>query len=205
MCCRVESGYGGVGWRSGPVGHQDLEQAAAWGLLVSQQRRPARRARRGRATAGGGAGAAPYTRAVTGLGQSLRTTASVFHPFFPPQVIVFTASLGKYADPLLDLLDSSGTVAWRLFREACFPFEGSYVKASVKCGGIGEGGEAGRMQLWVQLAAVRPGPGGLLRLLHTPLPACPCPPFLPPQPRPAVLTPRHLPTPALSTTPRART
>lgn len=44
------------------------------------------------------------------------------------EVVVFTASLGKYADPLLDLLDSKGVVRWRLFREACYPYEGSYVK-----------------------------------------------------------------------------
>ena len=44
------------------------------------------------------------------------------------EVVVFTASLGKYADPLLDLLDRSGVVRWRLFREACYPYEGSYVK-----------------------------------------------------------------------------
>ena len=41
---------------------------------------------------------------------------------------MFTASLGKYADPLLDLLDRQGVVRWRLFREACYPYEGSYVK-----------------------------------------------------------------------------
>ena len=46
----------------------------------------------------------------------------------PPQVVVFTASLGKYADPLLDLLDKGGVVRWRLFRESCYPYEGSYVK-----------------------------------------------------------------------------
>jgi carboxy-terminal domain RNA polymerase II polypeptide A small phosphatase len=44
------------------------------------------------------------------------------------EVVVFTASLGKYADPLLDLLDRSNVVRWRLFREACYPYEGSYVK-----------------------------------------------------------------------------
>lgn len=44
------------------------------------------------------------------------------------EVVVFTASLGKYADPLLDLLDKDGVIRWRLFREACYPFEGSYVK-----------------------------------------------------------------------------
>jgi len=36
---------------------------------------------------------------------------------------VFTASLAKYADPLLDLMDATGCVRWRLFREACCPFE----------------------------------------------------------------------------------
>ncbi|GAB4816709.1 hypothetical protein N2152v2_003755 [Parachlorella kessleri] len=44
------------------------------------------------------------------------------------EVVVFTASLGKYADPLLDLLDKANVVRWRLFREACCPYEGSYVK-----------------------------------------------------------------------------
>ena len=44
------------------------------------------------------------------------------------EVVVFTASLGKYADPLLDLLDTNNVVKWRLFRESCVPWEGSYVK-----------------------------------------------------------------------------
>ena len=44
------------------------------------------------------------------------------------EVVVFTASLAKYADPLLDLLDRGGTVRWRLFRESCYPYEGNYVK-----------------------------------------------------------------------------
>jgi RNA polymerase II subunit A small phosphatase-like protein len=43
-------------------------------------------------------------------------------------VVVFTASLAKYADPLLDLMDPSGLVRWRLFRESCCPYEGNYVK-----------------------------------------------------------------------------
>eukprot|EP00803_Ostreobium_quekettii_P009292 evm.model.scf_1274.2 EVM.evm.TU.scf_1274.2 scf_1274:30666-31373(+) len=44
------------------------------------------------------------------------------------EVVVFTASLSKYADPLLDLLDEASVVRWRLFREACSPYEGNYVK-----------------------------------------------------------------------------
>lgn len=43
-------------------------------------------------------------------------------------MVVFTASLSKYADPLLDLLDTGSVVRWRLFRESCFPYEGNYVK-----------------------------------------------------------------------------
>ena len=44
------------------------------------------------------------------------------------EVIVFTASLSKYADPLLDLMDPQNIVKWRLFRESCCPYEGNYVK-----------------------------------------------------------------------------
>ena len=45
------------------------------------------------------------------------------------EVVVFTASLAKYADPLLDLLDARvGAFRWRLFRDACVAFEGNYVK-----------------------------------------------------------------------------
>ena len=32
------------------------------------------------------------------------------------EIVVFTASLSKYADPLLDLLDKDKVVRWRLFR-----------------------------------------------------------------------------------------
>ena len=32
------------------------------------------------------------------------------------------------ADPLLDLMDKANVVRWRLFREACCPYEGNYVK-----------------------------------------------------------------------------
>ncbi|ODN94660.1 hypothetical protein L198_04801 [Cryptococcus wingfieldii CBS 7118] len=44
------------------------------------------------------------------------------------EVVVFTASLSKYADPVLDMLDPTGLVAHRLFRESCYNHKGNYVK-----------------------------------------------------------------------------
>lgn len=44
------------------------------------------------------------------------------------EIVVFTASLAKYADPLLDLLDKKNVIRHRLFRESCYPFQGNYVK-----------------------------------------------------------------------------
>jgi RNA polymerase II subunit A small phosphatase-like protein len=44
------------------------------------------------------------------------------------EVVVFTASLAKYADPVLDLLDRYKAVRVRLFREACVHHKGNYVK-----------------------------------------------------------------------------
>lgn len=44
------------------------------------------------------------------------------------EVVIYTASLNKYADPLLDLLDPKQTIRSRLFRESCVYYEGNYVK-----------------------------------------------------------------------------
>jgi len=44
------------------------------------------------------------------------------------EVVVFTASLSKYADPVLDRLDPDHAVAHRLFRESCYNHRGNYVK-----------------------------------------------------------------------------
>jgi len=50
------------------------------------------------------------------------------------ETVIFTASLAKYADPVLDLLDIHKVVDWRLFRESCSPFKGSYVKDMCRMG-----------------------------------------------------------------------
>ncbi|KAI7934919.1 hypothetical protein MJO29_016182 [Puccinia striiformis f. sp. tritici] len=44
------------------------------------------------------------------------------------EVVVFTASLSKYADPVLDILDIHKVVRHRLFRESCYNHKGNYVK-----------------------------------------------------------------------------
>jgi len=53
-------------------------------------------------------------------------------PYF--EIVVFTASLSKYADPVLDLLDVHKVVKYRLFREACSNYKGNYVKDLNKLG-----------------------------------------------------------------------
>jgi len=44
------------------------------------------------------------------------------------EVVIFTASLAKYADPLLDVLDETRVIDARLFRESCVRHHDSYVK-----------------------------------------------------------------------------
>jgi TFIIF-interacting CTD phosphatase-like protein len=46
------------------------------------------------------------------------------------EVVVFTASVSKYGDPLLDQLDIHKVVHHRLFRESCYNHQGNYVKVS---------------------------------------------------------------------------
>ncbi|EED16813.1 general stress response phosphoprotein phosphatase Psr1/2, putative [Talaromyces stipitatus ATCC 10500] len=44
------------------------------------------------------------------------------------EVVVFTASVSKYGDPLLDQLDIHNVVHHRLFRDSCYNHQGNYVK-----------------------------------------------------------------------------
>jgi RNA polymerase II subunit A small phosphatase-like protein len=44
------------------------------------------------------------------------------------EIVVYTASLSKYANPLLDKLDIHDVIHARLFREHCVYFQGHYVK-----------------------------------------------------------------------------
>lgn len=63
-----------------------------------------------------------YVLKRPGVDQFLKTMADRF------ELVVFTASLAKYADPVLDLLDKERVVGARLFREACSNHKGNYVK-----------------------------------------------------------------------------
>mmetsp|Transcript_930 Transcript_930/g.1697 ORF Transcript_930/g.1697 Transcript_930/m.1697 type:complete len:127 (-) Transcript_930:192-572(-) len=44
------------------------------------------------------------------------------------EIVVFTASMRQYADPLIDILDSHRVVSRRFFRKSCIERNGSYVK-----------------------------------------------------------------------------
>jgi RNA polymerase II subunit A small phosphatase-like protein len=63
-----------------------------------------------------------YVQKRPGVDQFLEECAAKF------EVVVFTASLDKYANPLMDILDPKGFVKVRLFRESCVQHYGNYVK-----------------------------------------------------------------------------
>jgi len=63
-----------------------------------------------------------YVRKRPGVDEFMKAVAKKF------EVVIFTASLAKYADPLLDILDKDRVVSKRLFREACVQHYGNYVK-----------------------------------------------------------------------------
>ena len=50
------------------------------------------------------------------------------------EIVIFTASVSKYADPLLDILDKDKNCKYRLFREHCTPINTCYVKEMKKLG-----------------------------------------------------------------------
>jgi RNA polymerase II subunit A small phosphatase-like protein len=50
------------------------------------------------------------------------------------ELVVYTASVAKYANPLMDKLDPKGCCIYRLFREACTKSPGGYVKDLSKLG-----------------------------------------------------------------------
>lgn len=50
------------------------------------------------------------------------------------EVVVFTASVSKYGDPLLDQLDINHVIHHRLFRESCYNYNGNYIKNLAQLG-----------------------------------------------------------------------
>ena len=50
------------------------------------------------------------------------------------EIIIFTASISKYAGPLLDILDKDKNCSFRLFREHCTLLNSSFVKDLKKLG-----------------------------------------------------------------------
>jgi len=63
-----------------------------------------------------------YVQKRPGVDEFLEAVATKF------EVIIFTASLDKYANPVLDHLDPKGCCTSRLFRESCVQHYGNYVK-----------------------------------------------------------------------------
>ena len=44
------------------------------------------------------------------------------------EIVIFTASLSKYANPLLDIIDPKKVCSYRLFREHCILINGIFIK-----------------------------------------------------------------------------
>eukprot|EP01126_Amoeba_proteus_P013991 TRINITY_DN1603_c0_g1_i19.p1 TRINITY_DN1603_c0_g1~~TRINITY_DN1603_c0_g1_i19.p1 ORF type:complete len:302 (-),score=52.60 TRINITY_DN1603_c0_g1_i19:155-1060(-) len=69
-----------------------------------------------------------YVAKRPGVDEFLKKVAEMF------EVVIFTASLSKYAEPLLDKLDIHKVIDWRLFRESCTFVQGTYVKDMCRMG-----------------------------------------------------------------------
>ncbi|OAX41518.1 NIF-domain-containing protein [Rhizopogon vinicolor AM-OR11-026] len=63
-----------------------------------------------------------YVQKRPGVDEFLRQMGEMY------EVVVYTASLSAYADPVMDHLDIYKAVSHRLFRESCYRFRGNYVK-----------------------------------------------------------------------------
>jgi RNA polymerase II subunit A small phosphatase-like protein len=57
-----------------------------------------------------------------GVDKFLKRVGEIF------EVVVFTASVSRYGDPLLNILDSHKSVHHRLFRDSCYNYQGNYIK-----------------------------------------------------------------------------
>ena len=69
-----------------------------------------------------------YVKVRPGLEEFLQEASSYY------EVVIFTASMAKYADPVLDRIDRNGHIAHRLFREHCVMHNGAYVKDLARLG-----------------------------------------------------------------------
>ena len=50
------------------------------------------------------------------------------------ELVIFTASLSKYADPLVDILDPGRLCSYKLFREHCTYVNSAFVKDLTRLG-----------------------------------------------------------------------
>ena len=57
----------------------------------------------------------------------IKTVAKFF------ELVIFTASISKYASPLLDILDKEKNIKHRLYRDQCTFINGIYIKDLKKC------------------------------------------------------------------------
>lgn len=69
-----------------------------------------------------------YVRKRPGVDEFLVRVAQLY------EIVVYTASMAKYASPLLDQLDKHNVCHWRLYREACTRLKQGYVKDLARLG-----------------------------------------------------------------------
>lgn len=69
-----------------------------------------------------------YVSSRPGLKIFLKHVSDLF------EVVIYTASMKEYADPLLDIIDPHGFITKRFFRQHCTFHNGIYVKDLRKLG-----------------------------------------------------------------------